>query len=69
MPGESIVKRRGEQSEMKFVKRLLLVLVIGFALFYLVTQPEGAAEAVRTVVGAVAMAFQSIVTFFTTLAG
>jgi len=54
---------------MKLVKRILLVLVVGFCLFYLVQQPEGAAEAVRTVFGALARAFQSIILFFTSLAG
>lgn len=54
---------------MRFVKRVLLVLVVGFCLFYLVQQPEGAASAVRTVFGALARAFQSILTFFTSLAG
>ena len=53
---------------MKWVKRILLILVVGFALFYLINQPVGAAGAVRTVFGAVAKAFQSIITFFTTLA-
>lgn len=57
------------RSDMKFVKRALLVLVVGFCLFYLVQQPEGAAAAVRTVFGAVARAFQSIILFFTSLAG
>lgn len=54
---------------MRFVKRVLLVLVIGFCLFYLVQQPQSAAAAVRTVFGAVGRAFQSIMTFFTSLAG
>ena len=40
----------------------------GLLLFYLIQQPEGAAAAVRTVFGAVAPAFQSIMTFFTSLA-
>jgi succinate dehydrogenase hydrophobic anchor subunit len=53
----------------KFVKRVLLVLVVGFCLFYLVQQPEGAAASVRTVFGALARAFNSILTFFTSLAG
>ena len=34
---------------MTWVKRILLVLVVGFFLFYLIQQPEGAAAAVRTV--------------------
>jgi len=60
---------RSDESDMKLVKRILLVLVVGFCLFYLVQQPEGAAEAVRTVFGALARAFQSIILFFTSLAG
>ena len=38
---------------MTWVKRILLVLVVGFLLFYLIQQPESAAAAVRTVFGAV----------------
>jgi hypothetical protein len=53
---------------MTWVKRILAVLVLGFFLFYLITQPEGAAAAVRTVFSAVGTAFRSIVTFFTSLA-
>lgn len=49
----------------KWIKKILLVLVVGFVLFYLFTRPEAAAEAVRTFLGA----FESIGTFFTTLAG
>lgn len=52
----------------RWFKRLLFVVVVGFCLFYLVNQPEGAAGAVRTVFAAVARAFGSIITFFTTLA-
>ena len=54
---------------MKLVKRILLILAIGFCLFYLVQQPEGAASAVRTVFEALGRAFRSIITFFTSLAG
>lgn len=53
---------------MKWTKKIIFVLVVGFCLFYLVQQPEGAAQAVRTVFGAIVRAFQAIVTFFTTLA-
>jgi hypothetical protein len=53
---------------MAWVKRILAILVIGFFLFYLITQPESAAAAVRTVFSAVGIAFQSIVRFFTSLA-
>jgi hypothetical protein len=54
---------------MKWVKKVLLALVVIFALFYLFTRPEAAAGAVRTAVGAVGNGFDSIVTFFTALAG
>jgi hypothetical protein len=53
---------------MTWTKRILFVLVVGFFLFYLITQPESAAAAVRTVFDAVALAFQAIVRFFTSLA-
>ncbi len=53
---------------MAWVKRILVILVIGFFLFYLIQQPEEAAGAVRTVFAAVGVAFQSIVRFFTSLA-
>jgi hypothetical protein len=53
---------------MTWVKRILAALVVGFFLFYLITQPESAASAVRTVFSAVGVAFQSIVRFFTSLA-
>jgi hypothetical protein len=52
----------------KVVKRILLVLVVGFFLFYLINQPQGAASAVRTVFAAVAKAFFSIIAFFQALA-
>ncbi len=48
----------------KQVKTIIWVLVIGFLLFYLVTNPEGAANAVRTVGSWI----QSIFTFFASLA-
>ena len=45
-----------------------LILIVGFALFYLITQPVAAANAVTTVFGAIVKAFHSIVVFFTSLA-
>lgn len=54
---------------MKWVKKILLVLVVTFAVFYLVTRPEDAAAAVRGAFDAIASAFASIITFFTSLAG
>ena len=52
----------------KWLKRFVFVLVVGFCLFYVVNQPEGAAAAVRTVFLAAGKAFGSIITFFTSLA-
>jgi hypothetical protein len=51
-----------------WAKRILFVLVVGFFLFYLISQPEGAAAAVQTVFDALAVAFQAVVRFFSTLA-
>ncbi len=53
---------------MKWIKRVLVTIVVVFALFYLFTRPESAADAVKTAGGAVGNAFDSIVTFFNTLA-
>jgi hypothetical protein len=52
----------------RWFKRFLFVLVVGFCLFYLVNQPAGAAAAVRNVIDALGRAISSIITFFTTLA-
>lgn len=53
---------------MRWTKKILFVLIVGFCLFYVVQQPQGAAAAVRTVFGALVGVFQAIVTFFTSLA-
>jgi hypothetical protein len=53
----------------KWTKRILGLVVIGFVLFYLVNQPAAAADSVRGIVGALGTALQSLVTFFTALAG
>ncbi len=53
---------------MKWIKRILLVLAVGFCLYYLVQQPEGAAAAVKQVFNAVVKAFSAIGTFFNSLA-
>ena len=51
-----------------WAKRVLLALVVGFFIFYLITNPEGAASAVRTVFAALGVAFRAIVQFFSSLA-
>ncbi len=49
------------------MRKLLGGLVIAVALFYLLTQPNHAAHAVRGAVDAVAVALQSAVQFLTAL--
>jgi Na+/H+ antiporter NhaD/arsenite permease-like protein len=49
------------------MRKLLVGLVVAFALFYLFTQPQGAAEAVRGAAGAVVVAFNSVIEFITAL--
>ena len=53
---------------MKWVKPLVLTLVVVFALFYLVTRPEDAANAVQGAVDAVFNGAQAVGRFFTSLA-
>ena len=54
---------------MKWVKRLIIFLVVGFFLFYLVAQPEAAAQGVQNLFSALARVFRSIIIFFQSLAG
>lgn len=54
---------------MKWIKRILLVMVVAFVAFYLIGNPNGAAGAVRNGVDAVANALNSFVVFFSALAG
>lgn len=48
-------------------KKLLIWLVIAFAAFYLISQPENAADAVTGAFSAVGDAFGSVITFLTAL--
>ena len=50
------------------VKKTITILVVGFAAFYLLSQPENAANAIQTAFQAVVDAFQQIIRFFTALA-
>jgi hypothetical protein len=54
---------------MTWVKRFIVFLVVGFALFYLVAYPEAAANAVRAVFQSLAVVLRSILIFFEALAG
>ena len=49
------------------LKKVLLLLVVGFAAFYLLTRPEGAANAVEGATVGVVGAFESIARFLTSL--
>ena len=49
---------------MKLVKRVALVLVVAFAVFYLVTRPEDAANAVQGAANAVWGAGVAVTEFF-----
>jgi hypothetical protein len=48
-------------------KKVLTILAIAFAAYYLLTEPSGAADAVSGALSAVADGFESIITFFTEL--
>jgi hypothetical protein len=61
--------RKKKQCDMTWVKRFIIFLVVGFFLFYLVSQPVAAANAVRAVAGGIALVFRSILIFFQSLAG
>ena len=49
------------------LKKALLLLVVLFAVFYLLTRPEGAASAVEGAAAAIIGAFESMARFFTSL--
>jgi hypothetical protein len=51
------------------MRKLGIGLVVAFALFYLFTQPAGAAHAVRGAADAVGVAFESLIEFITALFG
>ncbi|MGZ5368968.1 hypothetical protein [Aeromicrobium sp.] len=49
------------------LKKVVVLLVAGFAVYYLLTAPQGAAEAVRNAFNAVLDAFGQIMVFFNEL--
>jgi hypothetical protein len=62
----------GERPEDKqcdmWVKRIIVFLAVGFFLFFLITQPVAAANAVRALFSGLAVVFRSIIIFFQALA-
>lgn len=51
-----------------WVKRIVLWLVVAFAVFYLVTDPEGSGDAVRGAWDGLGTAGSSVLSFFESLA-
>lgn len=46
------------------IKRTLALLVVAFAVFYLLTQPEAAADAIRGAASAIGTGFDAVIRFF-----
>lgn len=57
-----------EDTPVKFVKRLLVGVVIAFVLFYVITRPEEAANAVQAVWSWILGAVTAVGSFFVELA-
>jgi hypothetical protein len=51
------------------IKRIILVLIVAFFIFYLIAQPESAASAVKIIFSGIGHAFRAVVKFFRSLAG
>ncbi len=66
--GDRTVVDRRDPSAVKLVKRIVIGLVIAFAVFYLVTRPQDAANAVQGAFGAVWGAGIAVTDFFVALA-
>lgn len=49
------------------VRRLLILVVVAVLLFFVISQPEGAADTVRSIVALIGEALSSIATFFRSL--
>ncbi len=48
-------------------RRLLILVVVGVLLFFVISQPEGAADVVRSIIALIGQALSSIATFFRSL--
>ena len=49
------------------LRRFLLLVVIAVVLFFVISQPEGAADTVRSIVDLIGQALSAIATFFRSL--
>ena len=66
--GLPTVRRLEGNDRVKWVKRIVIALAVVFALFYLITRPEDAANAVEGAVGAVWSGVEAVGRFFTSSA-
>lgn len=49
------------------LRRFLILLVVAVVLFFVISQPEGAADVVRSIIALIESALSSIATFFRSL--
>lgn len=49
------------------VKKVLTILAVAFAVYYILTSPSSAADAVSAALSALASGFNAVITFFTEL--
>ncbi|HLR84305.1 MAG TPA: hypothetical protein VK059_05110 [Nocardioidaceae bacterium] len=50
------------------IKKAIIILVVGFLLYYLFTRPGGSADFVQSIVDAIVEGFNQVVDFFERLA-
>lgn len=50
------------------IKKTIIILIIGFLLYYLFTRPAGSADFIQGIVDAVVEGFNQVVNFFERLA-
>jgi hypothetical protein len=69
LSGGRLAHHRSEgKQHVKWVKRIVVGLAVVFALFYLITRPEAAADAVQGAFAAVFAGAEAVGRFFTSLA-
>lgn len=49
------------------LRRVLILLAVAVVLFFVISQPEGAADVVRSIINLIEQALSSIATFFRSL--
>lgn len=56
-----------ESSMSASLRRFLILVVVAVVLFFVISQPEGAADVVRSILNLIGEAFSAIATFFRSL--